>query len=765
MAEYGQGLIPDEEFFGDVWDSLIGTGEHMARGMGGMAWGGLRGLTAPLRGADAEEEVRAGMEQFASDEEPNIPTQRTMGLLGDIFTPIDEGLQDAGGWVAEKTGSPGAGTAFYTGMNALLMLANPTKLTGSGLIGAAKAANPAVRTLTGGAVKDIVSPVAKFVTPKGRYSMMNPAMGQLIARQQLPGARAGTVQSSKSTMPRKPEDILDDTGLHEKGAYGWYNDKGGVGFQVKYLESIGKQAEADKLRQSAAKASKEGINIPDWANTKIMRKINNIYKQVGGIRGAMHFPKARHLMEMFKTGAWRNPGTEFSSTQNLWLRENYGITGNVYNELERLRHIVSRADDQLRAVEAEGLPGKGSNFYRDRSGNEVHPETPKQGNKAGQPLEINEVRTAALENFHAQIAYNRSILEKFNPGDPRLKNLTPENLDRYMAPNNKIMTAVEMEGPKGAQAIVEMLDLQNAPFTKDMQMSLIRGGDYGAPGINWEGLIQNHLTPSLIKELGESRVNVNLSSKPFFMKSVHNELLSAKASPDYITPIREIMTETPLIGEKALLDAIGNTSKLDRSHAKGNLKVDDDWVSISQPLRTNDTLLATITVRAFFNRKDPSKGFYVLSDRMRQGVGVKSIDTMLDAGSDTSRIYFDVRPFEHQGPLSVPSVMTRMDDMHKVDSGTFEGGAKAGQQRPVKLMGTKELQENVMKGTQFSDAPDNLMMSHMFGKGLHETPGKFMSQYRDRMTNRFPRAANIMASKLPAGIYQQSLFDERERLR
>ena len=96
--------------------------------------------------------------------------------------------------------------------------------------------------------------------------------------------------------------------------------------------------------------------------------------------------------------------------------------------------------------------------------------------------------------------------------------------------------------------------------------------------------------------------------------------------------------------------------------------------------------------------------------------------------------------------------MTRMDDMHKVDPGTFKGGDKAGKQRPVKLMGTRELQEKVMQGTQFSDAPDNLMLQHMFGRG-------------PRMTNRFPRAANIMASRMPAGIYQQSLFDERERAR
>lgn len=730
MAEYGQGLIPDEEFFGDVWDSLIGTGEHMARGIGGMAWGGLRGLTAPIRGADAEEEVRAGMEQFASDEAPDIPTQRTMGLLGDIFTPIDEGLQDAGGWVAEKTGSPGAGTAFYTGMNALLMMANPTKLTGTGLIGAAKAASPAVRTLTGGAVKDIVSPVSKFVTPKGRYSMLEPAMGQLIARQQLPGAHPGMVQSSKSTLPLKSADILDDTGLHQKGVYGWYRDKGGVDEQVKYLESVGKQADADKLRASAAKAAEEGIPfLPEWANRGVINKIDNIYKKVGGIRGAMHFPKARHLMEMFKTGAWRNPGTEFSKTQNLWLRENYGITGNVYNELERLRHIVKRADDQRKAS-----PNKGKGTYLDRQGNPII----KEG--SANQMTINDVRQAALENFHAQIAYNRSILEKFNPGDPRLKNLTPENLDRYMAPNNKIMTAVEMEGQKGAQAIAELLGLPDAPL-------------FGEKGVNWEGLIHNHLTPGLLKELGESRVNVNISSKPFFMKSVKNELLGEKASPDYITPIREIMTETPLIGERALLDAIGNTSKLDRSHAKGNLKVDDDWISISQPLRTNDTLLATITVRAFFNRRDPSKGFYVLSDRMRQGVGIKAIDTMLDAGSDTSRIYFDVRPFEKQGRLSTPSALHRMDDMHKVDPGVYGPKAKkAGQPKRVKVMKAPELQKQVMEGMRFSDAPKNLMLSHMFGRG-------------PRMTNRFPRAANIMASKLPAGIYQQSLFDERERLR
>ena len=47
-------------------------------------------------------------------------------------------------------------------------------------------------------------------------------------------------------------------------------------------------------------------------------------------------------------------------------------------------------------------------------------------------------------------------------------------------------------------------------------------------------------------------------------------------------------------------------------------------------------------------RRSPAKGFYVLTDQMKQGSGVKLLEDVLDIGSDTNKVYMDVRPLTSQ---------------------------------------------------------------------------------------------------------------------
>ena len=89
-----------------------------------------------------------------------------------------------------------------------------------------------------------------------------------------------------------------------------------------------------------------------------------------------------------------------------------------------------------------------------------------------------------------------------------------------------------------------------------------------------------------------------------------------------------------------------------------------------QSVRTDDTLLATIAVRGVYDKQalmiqkmnapiglnkkgeplrySPSEGFYLLTDQMKQGSGVPILEHILDIGSDTNKVYMDVRPLTRQ---------------------------------------------------------------------------------------------------------------------
>jgi len=102
---------------------------------------------------------------------------------------------------------------------------------------------------------------------------------------------------------------------------------------------------------------------------------------------------------------------------------------------------------------------------------------------------------------------------------------------------------------------------------------------------------------------------------------------------------------------------------MSRKQLEQFLVVDDKFISMRQSVRTNDTLLATIAVRGVYDKQalmaqrmnappggrySPSEGFYVLTDQMKQGSGVPILEHILDIGSDTNKVYMDIRPLTNQ---------------------------------------------------------------------------------------------------------------------
>jgi hypothetical protein len=47
-------------------------------------------------------------------------------------------------------------------------------------------------------------------------------------------------------------------------------------------------------------------------------------------------------------------------------------------------------------------------------------------------------------------------------------------------------------------------------------------------------------------------------------------------------------------------------------------------------------------------RHSPSDGFYILTDQMKQGSGIPILEHILDIGSDTNKLYMDIRPLTSQ---------------------------------------------------------------------------------------------------------------------
>ena len=194
--------------------------------------------------------------------------------------------------------------------------------------------------------------------------------------------------------------------------------------------------------------------------------------------------RPQQLGVMSKTAIW-NIGRKMTDNQDAWLRAHYGITANVYKELERLGRVMDSAKEQAK------LKGGMSRRFVDEDGKKIAHEdafyarggTPeKQANllegygDAKQFKSVQSVLDDASNQYHAQIAYNISVLEKFKPGDPRIARLQEGGLDRYIYPKHKQTT---VNGLGKDPSIVQDLLGKNLD----------------------ENLIRNHISPKIASDM------------------------------------------------------------------------------------------------------------------------------------------------------------------------------------------------------------------------------------------------------------------------
>ena len=374
--------------------------------------------------------------------------------------------------------------------------------------------------------------------------------------------------------------------------------------------------------------------------------------------------KGGHLKSMASTAGW-NVLRKMTDNQDAWLRSHYGITANVYQELERLGRVIDMADQQAKVAKSvkvgkKKYSAKSGSPYLDEAGNHVIKET------GGNPMTIAQVRADALNQYHAQIAYNRSVLEKYKPGDPRIERLASGELDQYLTPKHRKTTINEL-GQK--PAIIQDLIGRN---------------------IDTE-VIKHHIAPNISKDLKLKGSNVHLSTKPFFFKSAHDVLnkykpfaaasgalahtrpsllgrtvvkggrgvkLDAGTHGPYTLELRRFVQQNynkgvPLTKE-TLIQHFKNLNKsIDDPDKSFSIKfVEDsitdhgDWLSMTQWGLTDDTLLATMPIRMVINKKNPDIGYFILYDQMKQGSGIPILEYILDAGSDINRIYMDIHPIK-----------------------------------------------------------------------------------------------------------------------
>ena len=110
-----------------------------------------------------------------------------------------------------------------------------------------------------------------------------------------------------------------------------------------------------------------------------------------------------------------------------------------------------------------------------------------------------------------------------------------------------------------------------------------------------------------------------------------------------------------------------------RKDLEKNIFDDGQNISVSQHVLTTDTLLATMPVRMIINKRNPLEGGYVYWDQMRQGLGKKWADWILDIGSDTNRLFIDIQPFTTATKFAVAGGARR-----QVQKGFVEEAAQAG---------------------------------------------------------------------------------------
>ena len=609
-------------------ESLIGVGEvglSVASGLAGVV-AGLPGSTGEVLAARGTEEQREKYPGLApTPEDTLLPTvgemaekwtyqprtetgQQYAENVGKFMEPVDKFLKGVSGFVpgiVEKV--PGdsrlgsgimnaADQAIYTALNVM----SPTKGVGTAAMLGAKGLQAAGKA-AGMKNLDLVTPAAQAIEKAPvvkRFNQINNAMGQLITRKQLAGLQPGMVQQVHMWKPA----------TYKEGSAGWY----GKGENLQWKG--------------------EDIEIPI-----IKKKIPKT------------LPKFGHLKSMADTAGW-NVLRKMTDNQDAWLRSHYGITANVYQELERLGRVIDRADQQ--AIQMKGKKGGSNNAYKDEMGNEVISE------KTGQSTSIRRMREEAENQYHAQIAYNRSVLEKYKPGDPRIEKIAGGELDRYLTPKHR----------------------QTSINTLKSDPSIIK--DLLGRNID-DDVVRNHIASKISSDMRLKGSNVHISTKPFFFASAANALARPKTATGLPQPSllgrtivrdgRKISvsnkTHAPYahgltkfveqsqgrpITKQSVIDHFKELNKhipdpknrYDINYIKGSVVDDGDWISISQWALTDDTLLATIPIRVIINKNNPNIGYYIMYDQMKQGSGIPIFENILDAGSDTNRIYIDIQPIQ-----------------------------------------------------------------------------------------------------------------------
>lgn len=473
-----------------------------------------------------------------------------------------------------------ADQSIYTALN----VANPLKMAGTSAVLGSKAAQLGAKAVRPSA--DLVTPVAKLVG-KNRYNMLEKSMGQLISRKQLAGLQPGVLQDTSSIVS------------------GWYT---------------GPKATM-KLR---GVTPKEGL--------------------LGVAQQLRHLPMGLHLKEMGLTAGWRNPISKLTNHQDSWLRRNFGITENVYRELERLAVVQKVALKQKEEWVATGKSPKDS-YYRDADGNLVLSETDFT------PITTEQMMSKAGEQIHAQIAYNVSVLEKYSPGDPRISRLMSEELQQYLMPKNADTTIFKLSNDP---SVLQNLIGENIPTAA----------------------IKDHIAANVRMDNNLKGDKVNISTKPFFVDSVYNQaqksaqqkIDGAGGGKGYLPEIETVLVEMVMDGQSLTkANIIENMLKIPgmkKAELEKYLIVDNNYISMRQSVRTDDTLLATMPIRGVYEvnalknldvnapikkdgsmgRLSPKHGFYSLMDQMKQGTGLKVAENILDIGSDTNKLYIDVRP-------------------------------------------------------------------------------------------------------------------------
>ena len=599
------GLLDEAEALGEV-------GLAMGGGLLGTLYG-LPGSTIDTflgRGPESQQEkyeglddpsgilptVSEGGEKFGYTPESERG-QQYMEPIGKGGHWLDEKVRAASGfipkmldfvpgehpWLANLTDH-----AIYTGLN----VANPLKMAGTTAMLGTKAAQMGARAISPSV--DLVTPMSKVIGGS-RYNQLNNAMGQLITRRQRAGVQPGRMQDTNEVIS------------------GWYT-KPDKTMEFRGIEHLG----------------------PDfWEGTKIKGDLT--------LQQAFYHPQALHLKEMAKTAGWRNPWAKLTKSQDAWLRRNFGITDNVYRELERLTMVRNSAVRQADDAKASGT-GTRNLPYKDESGSPVLSEV------SGKPIDVNTMAQRAGEQIHAQLAYNVSMLEKFNPGDPRIARLASGEMGKYLMPRTADTTLFQVANDPSIvkRLLGEAID---------------------------DSAIKNHIAPYIGVDNALKGDKISLSTKPFFMDGPYNDFVNsarknvsgAGAGKGYLPELENVITHMAIDGQPLTkVNIIENMLKIpgmSRKQLEQFMVVDDKFISMRQSVRTDDTLLATIAVRGVYDKQalmaqrmndtpggrySPSEGFYVLTDQMKQGSGVPVLEHILDIGSDTNKVYMDIRPLTNQ---------------------------------------------------------------------------------------------------------------------